>query len=170
MSYKTDNGVLCDALTHQEDVHLLLSSGSQPIWPGKRQRAFTLIEIMVVMVLIGLLAGAVSLSVRSYLIAGKQNIARMEIANISQAIETYYATHDQYPSNSEGLQILVEGDRQFVEGLLTELPLDPWKNPYEYHQPGETRAYAVICYGADGREGGTGQNMDISSENLKDNQ
>jgi len=168
MSCKNDSGVVSDALMHLEDEHLMLFSGSRPILFDKHQRAFTLIEIMVVMVLIGLLAGTVSLSVRSYLIAGKQNIAKMEIANICQAIETYYITHDQYPTNSEGLQLLVGGDSQFVEGLLSDLPMDPWKHPYEYHQPGETRPYAVICYGADGREGGTGQNKDISSEDLKE--
>lgn len=168
MSYENDSGVVCDALMHLEDEHLMLFSGSRPILSDKRPRAFTLIEIMVVMVLIGLLAGAVSLSVRSYLIAGKRNIAKMEIANICQAIETYYITHDQYPTNSEGLQLLVGGDSQFVEGLLSDLPVDPWKHAYEYHQPGVTRPYAVICYGADGREGGTGENKDISSEDLKE--
>lgn len=167
MFYEGIRHKISHSLVQQDGVPVSLPPKSQLTLSKKRQKAFTLIEIMVVMVLIGLLAGAVSLRVRSYLVAGKQNIAKMEIANICQALDTYYATHDQYPSSSDGLQVLIEADSQFVEGLLGSLPNDPWKNPYEYHQPGESRPYAVICYGADGREGGTGQDKDISSEQLE---
>ncbi len=135
--------------------------------PGRpARRAFTLVELMVVIVLIGLLAGAVTLGVRSYLIAGKQNVAKMEIAKVCQALDTYYTAFDRYPTNEEGIAALAEPSEKFVEGLLRELPRDPWGRPYQYNQPGRQAAYEVICFGADGREGGTGADRDISSADL----
>lgn len=130
------------------------------------RRGFTLVELMVVIVLIGLLAGAVTLGVRSYLIAGKQNVARMEIAKICQALDTYYTAFDHYPTNETGIAALAEPNEKFVEGLLRELPRDPWGRPYQYNQPGRQTAYEVICFGADGREGGSGADRDISSVDL----
>ena len=129
--------------------------------------AFTLVELMVVIVIIGLLAGAATLGVRSYLVAGKQNVAKMEIANICQALDTFYATYDHYPTNDEGLQVLVEPSEQFVDGILSKFPRDPWRNPYQYNQPGRNGPYEVICYGADGREGGAGAESDISSDKME---
>lgn len=135
--------------------------------PQRRIRhGFTLVEVMVVIVIIGLLAGAVTMSVRSYLVAGKQNVAKMEIANIVQALNTFYSTHDRFPSNQEGLEILSQPSDEFVDGLLSKIPLDPWKNPYQYNQPGRSRPFEIVSYGADGREGGEGADRDISSDDL----
>ena len=143
--------------------------------PGARGRqpadrhGFTLIELMVVIVLIGLLAGVATVATRNYLISGKQAVAKMEISNICQAIDTFYAAYDRYPSNDEGLAILTRPSAKFVEGLLNKMPQDPWGHPYEYIQPGRNVAYEVICYGADGREGGEGADQDIySRESAKD--
>ena len=78
--------------------------------PGNHRGAgFSLVEIMVVLVIIGLLAGVVTINVRSYLVKGKQNTAKMEIARIVDALETFYSLHDRYPSNEEGLRVLCEG-------------------------------------------------------------
>ncbi|MCA9264563.1 MAG: type II secretion system major pseudopilin GspG [Planctomycetales bacterium] len=131
------------------------------------RRAFTLLELMVVIVIIGLLAGAVTVSVRSYLIRGKQSVAMMEIAKICEALETYYSAYDTYPTSDVGLQALVEESDQFAAGLLSKVPLDPWNHPYEYVQPGRSGPYEVICYGADGQEGGEGADRDLSSDNLE---
>lgn len=131
-----------------------------------RRRAFTLVELMVVIVIIGLLAGVVTISVRSYLIRGKQSVARLEIAKICQALDTFYAEFDRYPPNEQGLESLVENTDAFPDGLLNKLPTDPWGFAYEYHSPGRTMPYEVICYGADNREGGTAADADISSEDL----
>lgn len=133
----------------------------------RKRSAFTLVELMVVIVIIGLLASAVTLGVRSYLITGKQNIAKMEIANICQALDTYYATVDRYPSIEQGLDVLASGKMSEGGGLLDKLPRDPWGNPYEYIQPGIESPYEVVCLGADQREGGDGANEDITSETLK---
>lgn len=144
-------------------------SESRPRRGSARHRhAFTLVELMVVIVIIGLLAAAVTVSVRSYLVAGKQSVAKMEIAKICQALDTYYTAYDRYPTNDEGLDLLVEPSDKFVEGLLNKVPTDPWGNPYEYNQPGREAPYEVICYGADGREGGDMANRDIRSDNLDD--
>ncbi len=132
------------------------------------RRAFTLVELMVVIVIIGLLAGAVTVGVRSYLISGKQSVAKMEIAKICQAIDTYYSLMNKYPENNEGLEVLATPSDKFVDGLLNKVPLDPWGHAYEYHQPGKTGPYEVVCYGADGREGGEGPDQDLSSADLDD--
>jgi general secretion pathway protein G len=123
---------------------------------------------MGVIVLIGLLAGAVAIAVRSYLIAGKQGVARLEVSKICQAIETFYTHYDRFPTNDEGIEILAQPSQKFADGLLTKTPKDPWGNPYEYVVPGANKPYEVVCYGADGREGGDGADLDISSDDLSE--
>jgi general secretion pathway protein G len=125
--------------------------------------AFTLVELMVVIVIIGLLAGAATMSVRSYLIRGKQSVARMEIAKIGQALDTYYTAYDKYPTSDQGLRALVEESEEFPDGLMNKVPKDPWGNDYAYMQPGREAAYEVISYGADKQEGGDAANRDITS-------
>lgn len=144
-----------------------LTRRRQPRYSPLR-KAFSLVELMVVIVIIGLLAGTVTLSVRSYLVRGKQNVARTEIAKICQAIDTFYAEYDRFPTSDEGLEILASETSKFPEGILTGLPLDPWGNAYEYLNPGRETAYEVLCYGADGREGGEKADADISSTALAD--
>jgi general secretion pathway protein G len=120
-----------------------------------RNQAFTFIEIMVVVVIIGLLAGAVAIKVGDYVDKAKLNRAKSDIATIVNAVESYYADRGAYPSNEDGLGVLP------IKGAT-----DPWGRPYQYNQPGRNEPYEVICYGADGREGGEGPNRDISSETL----
>lgn len=136
--------------------------------PGSLRAGFSLVELLVVMVIIGLLASLVVFRTRSYLIASKQNAAKVEIAKMVQAIETYYAAYDRYPTNDEGLEALVAASESFPDGIINKVPRDPWRNPYQYNSPGETAAFEVICLGADGQEGGEGANRDISSEQLDD--
>lgn len=131
-----------------------------------QRAAFSLVELMVVIVIIGLLAGTATVSVRSYLVRSKQNVAKSEIAKVVQALETYYAEYDSYPTTDEGLDALTEPSEAFTDGLLTTLPNDPWGNAYEYLNPGRDTAYEVISYGADSREGGDGADKDFSSATL----
>lgn len=136
---------------------------------GPRRKAFSLVELIVVMVILGMLAGLVAVRTRGYLISSKQNAAKAEIANIVKAIETFYADQSRYPTTDEGIDILVQGTDTWPDGFLNKLPLDPWKNAYEYVSPGSTEPYEVICLGADGREGGEGENRDFTSEGLDGN-
>ena len=135
---------------------------------GKSRRAFSLVELIVVMVILGMLAGLVAVRTRGYLINSKQNAAKTEIANIVKALESFYAAEGRYPTTDEGLEILTQDIDAFPGGLLSKVPVDPWKRPYEYVSPGSTQPYEVICLGGDGREGGDGENQDFSSESLGD--
>ena len=126
-----------------------------------------MVELMVVLAIIGLLAGVVTLSVQPYLLKAKQTTARREIATICAALESFNIEFDRYPTTEEGLAILRKPNERFTEALLTQDPVDPWGNRYEYNQPGRDGPYEVICYGADGREGGSGADADIVSGKLK---
>jgi general secretion pathway protein G len=127
---------------------------------------FSLVELMVVIVIMGLLAGVTTISIRSYLVSGKQNVARLEISKICQAIDTFYGQYDRYPTAEEGILVLATKSDAFPDGLLSKVPVDPWGKPYEYIVPGRSGPYEVISYGADHREGGTGQDTDLMSSAL----
>lgn len=124
---------------------------------------FTLVELMVVIVIIGLLAGVATFSVRSYLVTSRQNIAKMEIFKICQALDSFYSVYDRYPTNEEGLEILAQPSEKFADGVLNKVPRDPWSHAYEYTHPGRSHTYEVVCFGRDGREGGEGEDRDIAS-------
>lgn len=127
---------------------------------------FSLVELMVVIVIIGLLAGVTTISVRGFLVNGKQNVARLEVSKICQAIDTFYGQYDRYPTAEEGISILATKSDAFPDGILSKIPVDPWGKPYEYVVPGRSGPYEVISYGADHREGGIGQDADIMSSAL----
>jgi general secretion pathway protein G len=135
---------------------------------SKRPSGFSLVEIMVVLVIIGLLAGVVTLNVRHFMIKGKQSTAKMEISTICSALETFYSTYGRYPTNEEGLDVLSQKSDKLPEPLLRQMPIDPWNRRYQYNCPGQSEPYEVICLGADGREGGDGADADIVSWKLKD--
>ena len=131
------------------------------------RRGFTLVELMGVIVILGLLASLITVSVRRYMITSRQNIARLEISKISQAVESFYVESGRYPDSTEGLSVLV-GTAEKPDGYLpgTRIAGDPWGHPYDYVIPGETTPYEVLSYGGDGKSGGTGVNMDLSSAEL----
>ena len=87
---------------------------------------------------------------------------------ICGALDSYYSVYGHYPSNEEGLAILARKTEKLPEPLLKQMPIDPWHHPYQYNQPGRNAAYEVICYGADGREGGENEDVDIVSWDLKE--
>ena len=124
---------------------------------------FSLAEVMVVLVIIGLLGGLVTVSVRAYLTHAKQKGAQADIARIADVLETFFGEYDRYPNAEEKLDILTRPNKKFSDALLKKLPKDPWGNPYEYIPLGN-RDFELICYGADGREGGSGADADISNK------
>ena len=119
---------------------------------------FTLVELMVVIVIIGLLATVVVINVMPAQDTARVKKAEADIALLEQAAEMYRLSKLNYPTSSEGLQALVG------EGFVKRLPEDPWGNPYHYAAPGrEGRAFDVYSYGADGREGGEDDDADIGN-------
>ena len=133
---------------------------------SRQHAAFSLVELMVVVIIIGLLSTLVAVQTRSYLIASKQNAARAEIATMVSALESFYADQSRYPNNEEGIEILARGTRSFPDGFLKKVPTDPWGRPYEYVSPAVKSPFTILCLGGDGREGGEGGDADISSEAL----
>ena len=129
------------------------------------KRAFSLVEIMIVIVIIGLLAGVVTVNVRGYLTKAKQNIAKQNISTFVSALDQFWAEAGRYPTNEEGLSTLTQGSGD--ESLLKQGSslIDPWGNPYQYTSPGPVGPFEVSSLGPDGQEGSD----DISSDNLQGN-
>jgi general secretion pathway protein G len=124
------------------------------------RRAFSLIEIMIVVVIIGLMAGVVTLATTGYLERAKKERARSDIATYSTALDSYYLQKGRFPDTQEGLKVLVP---DFVKAITS----DPWGHPYQYLKPGKSTPYEIISYGADGREGGTGSDADILASEIQ---
>lgn len=130
-------------------------------------RGFSLVEMMIVIVIIGLLAGLVTVNVRSYLSKAQQNAAKSDISVIMQTLDFFWTEYNRYPTNEEGLDVLAKSTDMHPEPFLTKLPIDPWGRPYLYICPGVAGSYDVFCLGADGREGGTGADKDITDDDLQ---
>jgi len=117
---------------------------------------FTLVEVMIVVVIIGLMAGLVTYAATGYLDRAKRQRARSDVSTYSGAVDSYYLANSTYPDNQQGLKVLVP---DFIKILQN----DPWGRPYLYVAPGKAHPYDVVTYGADGREGGTGADADITN-------
>jgi len=121
--------------------------------------AFSLVEVMIVVVIIGLMAGIVTYATTGYLEKAKRNKAKADIATLAGAVDSFYLHNGKFPTNQDGLKVLVP---EFVKTL----PNDPWGHAYQYVAPGKTGPYDIVSYGADGREGGSGADLDISSSDI----
>jgi len=136
----------------------------------KRQRGFTLIELMVVLVILGLLATVVVINILPAQDRALVEKARTDIRTLEQALDLYRLDLLAYPNDQQGLQALVEApagaarvERYRAGGYIRRLPDDPWGNPYQYANPGEHGAVDIYSYGADGRPGGEGLDADIGN-------
>lgn len=137
----------------------------------KDKKGFTLIEIMVVVIIIGLLATIVSVNVMSYLARSRRETCKAQLKSLSQALELYKLDNGTYPTTEQGLKALVEKPSsgkvpQNWKPYLTgkKIPKDPWGNEYYYTSDGNT--YTLMCLGADGQAGGEGDNADIDASDL----
>ncbi|WP_298810457.1 type II secretion system major pseudopilin GspG [uncultured Sphingomonas sp.] len=135
----------------------------------RRKNGFTLVELMVVIVIIGLLATIVALNVLPSGDTARIQKAKADIATIEQGLEMYRLQQGSYPTTSQGLQALVsapagvDASRYQAGGYIKRLPEDPWNRPYLYASPGQHGAADVWTLGADGKDGGEGINADIGS-------
>lgn len=127
-------------------------------------KGFTLVEIMVVVVIIGLLAAMVFPSFMGRLDTATVTRVKQDIRSIEAALNLYRLENHRYPSTEEGLEALTRGEhgREF----LSRVPVDPWGNPYQYAYPGRHGQFDVFSLGADGREGGEGIDADIGNWDL----
>nr|WP_166263644.1 type II secretion system major pseudopilin GspG [Marinobacter caseinilyticus] len=133
------------------------------------QRGFTLIEIMVVMVILGLLVAIVAPNIMGRSDQARVTVAKTQMSNIGNALDLYRLDNSHYPSTQQGLKALVskpggspEPRNWNPDGYLKTLPEDPWGREYEYISPGINGPYDLYSYGSDGQEGGDGDAADIS--------
>src|ERR1700730_14079833 len=136
----------------------------------RRQRGFTLIEIMVVIAILGVLAALIVPKIMSRPDEARRVAARQDISTIMQALQLYRLDNGRYPSQDQGLKALAE--RPTTDpvpnnwkdgGYLERLPNDPWGNPYQYLNPGVHREIDVFSHGTGGKSGGQGKDADIGS-------
>jgi len=136
------------------------------------QSGFTLIEIMVVVVIIGLLAAIVVPNLIGNIDTASVARSRQDVRGVETALNLYRLDNFRYPSTNQGLEALVSNPGIAAApnwksgGYLRSVPLDPWSNAYQYLNPGQRSEFDVFSYGADGQEGGEGINADIGNWNL----
>lgn len=138
----------------------------------RKENGFTLIEIMVVVVIMGVLIGLVAPNVLGRVDEARVTAAAADVSMLSQSLELYRLDNHSYPTTDQGLTALIQkptstpaaknwNPQGYVSGK--SLPKDPWGNDYQYLSPGADAAYDVYSLGADGKQGGEGYNADIGN-------
>lgn len=137
---------------------------------ARKQAGFTLIEVMVVVVILGVLAALVVPKVMGRADDARRMAARQDLSTLMQALKLYKLDNYRYPTTAQGLQALTSlppappvPANWKAGGYIERLPKDPWGNPYLYLSPGVKREIDIFTYGADGQPGGTGNDADIGS-------
>ncbi|QFU76710.1 type II secretion system protein GspG [Halioglobus maricola] len=133
----------------------------------RRQRGFTLMELLVVLAILGLLMALVGPNVLNQLGGAKTKTAGIQIKDLEQALEMYKLDVGRYPSTQEGLGALVNkpGNITGWNGpyLKSDVPMDPWNRAYSYKYPGEKSEVDIFTYGANGTPGGEGEDRDVGN-------
>jgi len=134
---------------------------------ARRQAGFTLLEVLVVMVIIGLLAGFVAPRYFAQVDKSAAKVARAQIDAFEKALEAYRLDIGHYPSNEQGLAALVTqpaGEAQWQGPYLKRaIPADPWGRPYQYRAAGIASDVEIVSLGRDGKPGGSGEDADIAN-------
>ena len=134
----------------------------------KGERGYSLLELLIVLAIMSLIIAIAAPRIIGYFEASKAKTAKIQIANISTALDLYYLSNGNYPSEQQGLKALVEKP----EGVTTwdgpylnraDGIIDPWTHPYLYKNPGVHGKFDVSSLGADGKEGGDGEDADLGS-------
>ena len=140
---------------------------------ARRRAGFTLLEVMVVVVILGILAALVVPQIIGRPDEARVIAARQDIASLMQALKLYRLDNQRYPTTEQGLQALTVKPASTpvppnwkAGGYVERLPRDPWGNPYQYLNPGRNGEIDVFSLGADGAPGGEGNNADIGSWNV----
>ncbi|MBI9076442.1 MAG: type II secretion system major pseudopilin GspG [Desulfatibacillum sp.] len=139
------------------------------------EQGFTLLEIMVVIVVLGILFAYVGTNVLGVSDPAKQDMAKIQMQTFETALKMFKLHNGYYPTSEQGLQALVEepstgpATKRYQPGgylAKKKVPLDPWDNEYYYRSPGENGDFDIICLGADGQLGGQEFDADINSWDL----
>lgn len=143
-------------------------AGKQPVLRRARAAGFTLLELLVVIVIIGLLAAYVGPKYFSQLGKSEVTVTRAQIDAFEKSLDTFRLDVGRYPTTEEGLNALMTAPPAAAAKwsgpyLKKGVPLDPWGHAYQYRAPGTNGEYEVLSLGKDGQPGGTGDNADISS-------
>lgn len=135
---------------------------------GRQQRGFTLIELLVVLVILGLLASLAGPKVINYLGGAKSDSAKLQVEEFGASLDLFKLETGRYPTSQEGLQALVQAPSGLTgwNGPYLKkktVPKDPWGNEYHYVSPGQHGQYDLSSLGGDNREGGEGENKDVTN-------
>lgn len=142
----------------------------------KNHDGFTLIELMVVIVILGILAGLIVPRIMGRPEEAKQLKAKLTIQSLETSLRLYKLDNGSYPTTEQGLEALVQAPdagnvpKHYREGGYIEkgrIPLDPWDNEFVYLSPGVHNEYDIVSYGADGVPGGEGKDKDVNSWELE---
>jgi general secretion pathway protein G len=135
---------------------------------GRKDEGFTLLELLVVLAILGLLAAIVAPRVISYLGSSRSKTAAIQVKNIAASLELYRLDAGRYPNEQEGLNALIKappGAAAWNGPYLADKSAlnDPWGRPYQYAMPGKRGEFDVFSYGADDKEGGSGEDKDVGN-------
>jgi general secretion pathway protein G len=134
----------------------------------RKQTGFTLLELLVVLGIIAMLAGLVGPQVMKHMGESKVKAAKVQIEDLAQTLDMYKLDVGSYPTSEQGLNALIEspdGAQRWNGPYLrkSKVPLDPWNQEYKYTSPGEHGKFDIVSLGADGKEGGEGEDKDLNS-------
>jgi len=134
----------------------------------RKQTGFTLLELLVVLGIIAMLAGLVGPQVMKHMGESKVKAAKVQLEDLAQTLDMYKLDVGSYPTSEQGLNALIEspdGAQRWNGPYLrkSKVPLDPWNQEYKYTSPGEHGKFDIVSLGADGKEGGEGEDKDLNS-------